>query len=82
MSKYRITIDLEINPPDNNMIALTQDTADAILKEALTSHLRWVMEWLTSDMKDRNPAAAEQAIAYHRTWADILDRADFKMEKI
>ena len=82
MSKYRVTIDLEINPPHNDMIALTQETANAILKEASISHLHWVMEWLMSDLHVRNPDATKQSIAYHKNWADVLGRADFKLEKI
>lgn len=82
MSKYRITIDVEIESPGSDMVEFTQKTANAILKEAHTSHLNRVTEWMISDLHIRNPAATKQVIAYHNNWADILDQADFKLEKI
>jgi hypothetical protein len=35
-----------------------------------------------SDLHVRNPDATKQSIAYHKNWADVLDRAEFKLEKI
>jgi hypothetical protein len=82
MSKYRITIDVEIDSPCSDMAELAQNTCEAVLQQAHTSHLRWALDWMTSKKRELNPQAAEHAILYHNTWADILDRAEFKLEKI
>ena len=76
-----MTLDLEIDTPGEDMLELSQNTWEAVVKEAHTSHLRWVLEWMTSNKSEINPAA-EHAIRYHNTWADILDKAEFKLEKL
>jgi hypothetical protein len=82
MSKFRITIEVEVDCPGAGMAELTQNAYEAVLQQAHTSHLRWGMDWMTSERGYQNPEAAEQAIAYHRTWADILRKAEFKLEEI
>jgi|694.fasta_scaffold13870_4 hypothetical protein len=79
--KYRIIIDVEIDS-DADIAELSQNTWEATVKEAQISHLRWVLEWMTSNKSEHNPAATKHAIAYHNTWADILGKAEFKLEKI